>query len=128
MSTLIISGSCRHVDPAIGLDENILSRPNERIERTILGEASGILYQVGIVTPTSIPMGTVTTPGEAWFMNYSTTDKIQIGYTISAVFRPFVEIPPLRWNRLSLHAPHTFEALAIGSAVDLGYAIFQQEP
>lgn len=128
MSTLLINALVRHVDPALGLDDVYLQRPNERITRTMAAIAAGTLFNVSNVTPYDLPMASVVTPGFAVFHNQSLTDKVQVGYTISAVFRPFIELPPKMWTPTWLHAPHTWQAFSPGSPVNLKYAIFEQEP
>lgn len=126
MSTIYMQASVTHRDPNIGLNESILQRPREQVVRTVLDTAGGL------VTATTgaaqdIPMGTVTVPGLAIFENLSTTNYVDIGYTVSAVFRPFAHIPPGRYSEVWLDPAHTWQMQAVGADVKMNYKIFQAE-
>jgi len=85
--------------------------------------AAGVA-SIGFAAHEAIVMGDVSTAGWARFENLDSTNYVQIGIDVGAVFYPFVKLKATEFCflRLGTNAPY---AKANTAAVQLDYEIFQ---
>ena len=123
-----IAGRVQYKDPSKKIDKTLLLINNLMRTRNTTLMIEGILDLT--TTPEAIPLGDVTQPGWAVFLNLDSDLEsglfVQIGFDISSVFRPAKKLSPGMFSIDELEPTQTWKAQMTSSTGQLLYGIFQR--
>lgn len=122
------SGMAMLIDATLGSQEILLQRPSVEYTRNTTLKAGADMAVT--TTEAAIPIGSVTSPGEAVLWNEETneasTTYISIGFTESATFYEAFRLGPKGWCKVPLSPDRTWQAKTNSSTANLRGYILQR--